>query len=71
MAFSRDLGITPVDPEVAALLKRLPRKLEASGVIVEEAHPDMREAMQCFQTLRALGFCHRHATACCTTTATS
>jgi amidase len=56
VAWSRDLGITPVDPEVAALVEAAAMKLQASGVIVEEAHPDMREAMQCFQTLRALGF---------------
>jgi amidase len=56
VAFSRDLGITPVDPEVAALVESAAKKLQASGVIVEEAHPDLREAMECFQTLRALGF---------------
>jgi amidase len=56
VAFSRDLGITPVDPDVAAIVEAAAHKLEASGVIVEEAHPDMREAMQCFQTLRALSF---------------
>ena len=56
VAVSRDLGITPVDPEIAALVEAAAKKLEASGVIVEEAHPDMREAMECFQTLRALGF---------------
>jgi amidase len=56
VAFSRDLGITPVDPEVASIVEAAARKLEASGVIVEEAHPDMHEAMECFQTLRALSF---------------
>jgi amidase len=56
VAFSRDLGITPVDPEVASIVEAAARKLEASGVTVEEAHPDMHEAMECFQTLRALSF---------------
>ncbi len=56
VAFSRDLGITPVDPEVANIVEAAARQLEANGVVVEEAHPDMREAMQCFQTLRAIGF---------------
>jgi amidase len=56
VAFSRDLGITPVDPEVAGVVEAAAKKLQADGVIVEEAHPDMREAMQCFQTLRAIGF---------------
>ncbi len=56
VAVSRNLGVTPVDPEVAELVMAAARKLEASGVIVEEAHPDMHEAMDCFQTQRALGF---------------
>jgi amidase len=56
VAVSRDIGITPVDPEVADLVMAAARKLEASCVVVEEAHPDMQEAMQCFQTLRALSF---------------
>ena len=56
VAFSRDLGITPVDPEVAAITEAAAKALEASGVVVEEAHPDLREAMACFQTLRALNF---------------
>jgi amidase len=56
VAFSRDLGITPVDPEISDMVEAAAKKLQASGVIVEEAHPDLREAMACFQTLRALSF---------------
>jgi amidase len=56
IAISRDLGITPVDPEVAELVLAAGHKLQAAGVIVEEAHPDLSEMMNCFQTLRALGF---------------
>ncbi len=56
VAVSRDLGITPVDPEVAEIVMAAARKLQGEGVIVEEAHPDLHEAMTCFQTLRALGF---------------
>ncbi|MCA0434231.1 MAG: amidase [Proteobacteria bacterium] len=56
VAVSRDLGITPVDPEVAEIVLKAARKLEGEGVIVEEAHPDLKEAMECFQTLRAIGF---------------
>jgi amidase len=56
VAFSRDLGITPVNPEVAAIVEAASRKLEADGVVVEDIHPDMREAMECFQTLRALSY---------------
>jgi amidase len=56
VAVSRDLGITPVDPEVAALVLAAARHLEREGVEVVEAHPDMSGALECFQVLRALGF---------------
>ena len=56
VAFSRDLGITPVDPEVAKIVEVAARCFEDAGVIVEEAHPDLSEAHECFQILRALSF---------------
>jgi amidase len=56
IAFSRDLGITPVDPEVAEIVERAAFKLADAGVIVEEAHPDLKEAHECFQVLRALSY---------------
>ncbi len=56
IAISRDLGITPVDPEVADIVMAAATKFQAAGVIVEEAHPELSEMMECFQTLRALGF---------------
>lgn len=56
VAVSRDLGITPVDPEVAEIVVAAARRLEDAGVVVEVAHPDLSEAHECFQTLRALSF---------------
>ena len=56
VAISRDLGLPPVDRQVAEIVMRAARKLEAEGVIVEEAHPDLREARDCAQTLRALSY---------------
>jgi amidase len=56
VAVSRDLGITPVDPEIAQIVMAAAKRLEAEGVIVEEAHPDFSEAHNCFQVLRALSF---------------
>jgi amidase len=56
IAVSRDLGITPVDPVVAEAVIEAARKLEMSSVIVEEAHPDLVDAMNCFQTLRAANY---------------
>ena len=56
VAISRDLGITPVDPEVADIVMKAARQFEQAGVIVEEAHPDLHEALDCAQVLRALSF---------------
>ena len=56
VALSRDLGITPVEPEVADIVMAAGRRFAEAGVIVEEAHPDFSEAHECFQTLRALSF---------------
>ncbi len=56
VAVSRDLGISPVDREVADIVLAAARKLEREGVIVEEAHPDLADAMNCFQVLRAIGY---------------
>ena len=56
VAMSRDLGLPPVDKRVADLVMAAARTLEAEGVIVEEAHPDLRETRECAQTLRALAY---------------
>jgi amidase len=56
VAVSRDLGLPPVDPLVAHMVMTAARTLEAQGVIVEEAHPDLREARECNQVLRALSY---------------
>jgi len=56
IAYSSDLGITPVDPEVAAVTKKAAGRFAEAGAIVEEAHPDLREAHECFHVLRAFDF---------------
>ena len=56
VAYSPDLGITPVDPEVAAITRKAAMRYAEAGVIVEEAHPDLREAHECFHVLRAFDF---------------
>lgn len=56
VAFSADLGITPVDPEVAEICEKAARAFEAMGIAVEEAHPDFSETHETFQILRAEGY---------------
>ena len=56
IAYSPDLGITPVDPEVAAITHKAASRFAEAGAIVEEAHPDLREAHECFHVLRAFDF---------------
>jgi amidase len=56
VAYSPDLGITPVDPEVAAITRKAAFRFAEAGVTVEEAHPDLREAHECFHVLRAFDF---------------
>jgi len=56
VAYSPDLGITPVAPEVRAVCDAAADRLAASGVDVELTHPDLSDAPDAFQVLRAAGF---------------
>jgi len=61
IAWSPDLGITPVDPAVAATFEAAARRFEALGVTVDVAHPDLAEAHTTFQVLRAHGYARNMA----------
>jgi amidase len=61
VAFSADLGITPVDPEVAAICRAAAERFTEMGVIVEEAYPDLSEAHDAFQVLRGMTFAVSYA----------
>ncbi len=56
VAFSADLGITPVDPEVAAVCEKAAGRFAEAGVEVVEAHPDFTGVHDCFRVLRAKTF---------------
>ncbi len=56
VGFSRDLGITPVDGEVADICERAAGRFAEFGATVEAACPDFGGALEAFQTLRAAGF---------------
>jgi amidase len=60
VALSRDLGLPPVDPEVADIVMAAGRRFAEAGIPVVEAHPDLAEARDCFQVLRALGYANLH-----------
>jgi amidase len=61
VAFSTDLGLTPVDPEVAAICRAAAERFTELGAVVEEAHPDLSEAHDAFQVLRGMTFAVSYA----------
>ncbi len=61
VGFSRDLGIVPVDREVADICEAAVKRWAQEGVEVEEAKPDFSESIRSFQTLRAAFFAACHA----------
>ena len=56
VAWSRDLGGLPVDTRVTEALSSGRRVLEAIGVQVEDADPDLADADEVFRVLRAWNF---------------
>ncbi|MDB5630775.1 MAG: amidase [Tardiphaga sp.] len=56
VAYSPDLGITPVDPEVVAITRKAALRFMDANVAVEDACPDLSEAHECFHVLRAFDF---------------
>jgi amidase len=61
IAFSADLGITPVDPEVATICRAAAARFGEIGVVVEEAQPDLSEVHDTFQVLRGMSFATNYA----------
>ena len=53
IAWSPDLGLTRVDPEVARVFNGVADRIAETGADPSEAHPDMSGAAQVFHTLRA------------------
>ncbi len=56
IAYSPDLGITPVDAEVAEICAAAVRRLEAMGGDVAETCPDFSTAHDAFQVLRGASY---------------
>lgn len=53
IAWTPDLGHLPVDSEVAAVVESAASTFRDLGCVVEQAHPDLADAMHVFQVQRA------------------
>lgn len=53
VAWTPDLGISPMDPEVASICEKAARWFSSLGAKVADASPDVHDAQQLFQVLRA------------------
>ncbi len=60
VAWSRDLGGLPIDPRVTAVLEAQRATFESLGCIVDDGQPDLSDARECFQVLRAWQFSLRY-----------
>jgi amidase len=60
VAWSRDLGGLPVEPEVTRVLEPARRVLSGLGCVVEDAAPDLGGADEAFHVLRAVGFVQKY-----------
>lgn len=56
VGFSPDLGIGPVDAEVAEICQAAVLRFEDAGAVVEESCPNFSGSLETFQTLRASSF---------------
>jgi len=60
VAWSRDLGGLPIDHRVTATLEAQRKVLESLGCAIDEAQPDLHDAREIFQALRAFAFATRY-----------
>ena len=61
IAWSPDLAIAPVNPEVSRICAEAALWFQTDGAVVEEAAPDLAEAQEMFQVHRAHSFAMRYA----------
>lgn len=54
VAWSADLGVSPVDPEIAALCTAAVARFAEAGAVVEEACPDLSQAVEVFHAIRGV-----------------
>ena len=61
VAYSRDLGMLPVESAVTEAIERALPLLAGLGCRVEEAYPDLSGGAEAFDTIRAMRFAGDHA----------
>ncbi len=61
LAWSRNLGRYPVDAVITQVCEAQKSTFVQLGCTVEDAEPDLHDADEIFQTLRAYAFAYRHA----------
>ena len=61
IAWSRNLGFLPVEPEITEVCDSRRDVFESLGCVVDDGEPDMRDANEIFQVLRAWRFGQEHA----------
>ena len=59
IAWSRDLGGLPMEPEVLSVFDAQKSIFKDLGCVIEEGEPDFSGAKESFETLRAVGFFHK------------
>jgi amidase len=59
IAWSKDLGGLPVEPDVAKVIEAQRKIFKDLGCVIEDAEPDFSGATESFETLRAVGFFHK------------
>ena len=60
IAWSADLGVTPVDQEISRVAEEATRVLAGLGARVEDAHPDFEGLLDIVMASRGLGMVMRH-----------
>jgi amidase len=60
VAWSRDLGGLPMEPQVLRALAPARKILADLGCVVDDAEPDFSGATESFETLRAIGFLQKY-----------
>lgn len=54
IGFSPDLGVTPVDPEIASIVEAAARRFAEAGILVENEAPDLSSGIEVFHAIRGV-----------------